>query len=651
MHNGSTFLRISDYVLIEYLYKTDQFLESAQPFNNYFNNHEGSNTIVNRINSKSITGNTEDLLFVATNGIEKAIIDVNNGYYYPNNDSNIVPSDVSANAGILTYDTVRVHIRSGYNFQDNQGFLLNLYLEDVLGNKFSLLSQSYLKRDLSSIKFNRIPVRVSDVAYDKYVEYKILNSEDIISEGAPNSSFVRSIVDIKNNPLIFLEFNIIDTVDISSGYMKLITSIKEETYVPLSDNYSNLTASLTEKESYFEYFAKWDEESIENTIYLLNSRSGNDFVLEHEVSLYVQYGNEFALLESFTRTQTSNYNIPLKYRPVLDNNVDGSIQIEYTLRLFNRANGVSITKESSVNSLNVNRYTKEPFRIQVDGIQPIKVYNKIVKKEISNVNIPKPFEQKIILPLYYENNKVFIDGEVFTIKIVPFDNIYQLDLVKEVKGQEIPYSIELNVSHYLVFKENGENIIRIKEHETSEKGNGILRFLITKENSEKILKFTTDSFFINAYEEGNYETNLATGNFMDKSKVVEVPEMPTIVLPETIRTSSETESVIPTIIPPTPVVTTINIDSKGGNEFVQVETTVIKPAIETESTANIIPIIELPIELPNIAEVINSSNLFRDRILKKYTVNSNNRIWGLIGSNKSKFNSTSVKRRGFFDFN
>lgn len=313
MNNGNFFLRISDYILVEYLYKTDLLVETLHPFSKYVNSHNNEITLVNKINDKLLTGNTEHLLYVETGQDFKAVIDVDNAFYYPSVDPNVVRQSLLPTGNSLIYDTIRIHIRSGYNFQDSSGILTNVYLESGSGSKVSLISQTYLKNDISLLRYNKTPIRISDVAFDKFIEYKLLNTSDIITPNTPNHTFMSGVSEIKANPLIFFELNLINTLDLSSSYIKLNSTLINQTFIPISDDYGSLSAKLVEQNnSYFEYSAEWDGLPIEEFIYHLNSLSGNDYILEHEISAYEQIGTDFYLVDKFTRSQNNNYNETLK---------------------------------------------------------------------------------------------------------------------------------------------------------------------------------------------------------------------------------------------------------------------------------------------------------------------------------------------------
>jgi hypothetical protein len=625
--NGNTFLRISDFILVEYQYSTDQLLESSNRFISYSNAHDKSISLVNWINSRETTGNTEELLFVDTDDSFKAIVDITTAFYYPNHDDNVVGTNIPTSVGYLSFDTIRIHIRSGYNFQNDQGFLMRLFLESNLGDEINLLAQTYFKSDLSMIKYNRTPISISEVSFDKYVEFKVLNSFDILDNNNQNNNneFMKQISKVKYNPMIFAEFSLVSRISTESGYMKLSTGFNDIFSIPLKDSFSELSAYLAEvNNSYFEYSALWNGNPIEDYIYSLNSVSGNDFIVEHQISVYEQRGMDFINVENFIRRQESNFNDTLKYRPVISNYADGSLQIEYVCRLFNRNDGISVTKSASINSTNINSYSQEPMRIAVDLNPTLKVYNKVVKKEISGMDVKNPFENKIVVPMYFESSKVFVGSkDAFEILLVPFDNIYEINLVKEFRGQEVPYPIDISTSHYLVFKDD-KNIVRVKENSNSDKSNGILNFMISTSQSESILRMKNNSFYINILDEASedvlgYETNLATGNWIEKGKSLSVPNVEDSLPVTFFDPPKVTISPAPTETP-TETVKVIDTPSTiDPNEFTKSEILVLEPALEktAESPSVSIPVIQTD-ELISIKEtLVNSNDLLNQRLNKE----------------------------------
>lgn len=520
--NSSVFLRIKDYILVEFVYSNALIYPSK--FKKYVNSSSGrvylsNDGKVNVPNGENDTNNIDRLMAMDSNAGYMAVVDTNEGFYYPNSNPNINVMELPTSQGIR-YDSVKIHIRSGYNFQDSKGFYSDIFIKSVDGSKISLSSQAFFKGDLSNIKYNNTPLRISEMTFDKYVEYKVMSVSEILRKGSHTQAYFNDNIlpegMTSNSPIIYFDFSFIDKVDSDSGYTKFYTSSLDSLAIPASDGYDKLEPYIKEKGSYFEYMATWDSKSIEEFISIMNSRAGNKYHVEHEISVYEQRGYDFFEIHRHNTVQTFGYDKPKKFRPVVSNDVDGSIQIQYVVNLFNAGDNTSIVKRTMINSTNVNQYTEEPLRISVNPSAPLKVYNKVVRNNIA-MDDPKFLEpQKVIIPIYYSNVSLSVGDSNFIMEIVPFDNVYMLYVNKEENGQSRPEKLEQSLNYQLVFPLDSGNIVRVSENNTSGKLNGVLSYKISQEQAMILLNSQNSGlFYINSVND-IAETNLLVGNWEKK---------------------------------------------------------------------------------------------------------------------------------------
>lgn len=519
---SSVFLKIGDYVLLEFIYSSE--LVAPSKFKKYINTASGRIYMVNdlKVNAPATslaTGNVETLMAVDSNSGYMAVVDTNEGFYYPNSNNDIFVSELPISHS-LKYDSIKIHLRSGYNFQDSQGLYIDAFMKATNGNKISLLSQSFFKGDLSNIKYNNTPLRISEMTFDKYVEYQILSISEIIrGENNTQKYFNDNILpsnQVENNPIIYFDFSFIDKVDSTSGYVKFYTSSLDSLAVPANDGYNRLEPSLVEKNSFFEYMAMWDGSSVEDFISIMNSKAGNNYHVEHEISVFEQRGYDFFEIHRHTSVQKFGYDKPLRFRPIVSNSVDGSIQIEYVISLFNAGDNTSIVKRTMLNSTNVSAYVEEPMRINVGTTAPIKVYNKVVKKNVSIDNKKFLEPQKILAPIYYSNVAMSIGNSDFMLDLVPFDNIYKIYVNQGNNGQSAPAKLEQTIKYQMVFPLSNGNIVRINENDLIGKLNGVLSYNISQEQARVILASQeTGTFYINVVNDV-VETNMSIGKWQRK---------------------------------------------------------------------------------------------------------------------------------------
>lgn len=514
MNPSSVFLRIKENILIEFVY-SQEVINGA--FKKYTNPIDKSQHLVNNFNMKPLTNNVETGFAVNSGLGYMAVVDVNDGFYYPNSNPSIESLQL-ANGVNLKYDTIKMHVRSGYNFQDTQGFYTNVYVKDFSGNKISLLSQVAFKGDTSQFKFNNTPIRIAETTFDKYVEYKVLSVGEILTGSNQTSNYFNTYFqNLNTNPVIYIDFGFLSKVDGSEGFVKFFTSSEDVAYVPAFDGFNLLQPHLVEKPSYFEYCAKWDGDSIEDFITIMNSRAGNAYHIEHEISVYEQRGFDFYEVQRHNSVQKFNYDIPLKFRPVISNAIDGSIHIEYVMKFFNSADNTSIVKRAMLNTSNFAPYLEEPIRINVPVDNTIKVYNKVIRKDISIENKKSILDNKIIIPVYYSNVAVKIDGEDFLLELVPFDNVYSIYLNREINGQDAPLDLDPTIQYQMVFVSSSGEKVRVIENDVTGKINGILNFKISAEQSTIILRDSKGKFYINTVSDV-VETNVCVGEWVDKAK-------------------------------------------------------------------------------------------------------------------------------------
>jgi hypothetical protein len=516
MNPSSVLLRIKENILVEFIYSKEEISGS---FKKYVDVNDSNQYMVNNYNMKNLTGNVETFFAVDSNVGYMAVVDVNDGFYYPNSNQNITSSQLPVGTN-LKYDTIRLHIRSGYNFQDTQGFFSNLYVKNQFGKKISLLSQVAFKGDLSTFKYNNTPIRISETTFDKYVEYKVLSVSEILDGSNQTSSYFNlHFPSLSPNPIIYMDFGFVSSVDSSEGFVKFQNSTEDTIHIPSYDGFSYLQPNLVEKESYFEYSALYNGNSIENFITILNSKAGNNYHIEHEISVYEQRGFDFYEVQRHNSVQKFNYDKPLKFRPVISNLVNGSLQIDYVMRFFNSADNTSIVKRAMLNTNNISPYLEEPLRINVPIENVIKVYNKVVRKDISIDNKKSLLDNKIIVPIYYSNVAVKIDETQLLLELVPFDNVYSIYLNKETNGQDSPLELDPTVKYQMVFISSSGEKIRVIENDTTGKLKGILNFRITSEQSKMILRDSSGKFYINTSNEV-VETNVCVGEWVEKGKKI-----------------------------------------------------------------------------------------------------------------------------------
>lgn len=507
---ASVFYSLSEKILMEIDYTQIPINNQQHQLEIVHDDNSHSISLVNKESGILATNNVSTTSLVTNNISERVLLGKNTAYYYPNVDSNVYVTPITPVNVSLNYITIRFHVMSGYNFQDCVGATFSLYVKDTNGNRIYLLNQAFQKSEINRYKYSQTPKKIGINHYDKYIEFNVIDYDDVIN-GTINKSFFNGVIGFSNDNVLYATSTKIQSVSYENGYPLLNESDGKTISFAPKDEFSLLTADISEHEDgYFQYMAGWNGQPIENMLFRLNSISGNDYYVIHDLEFYEQRGNSFYLADSITTTQTNNYDKPKKIRPIISTNANGGLKVIYTVRLFNKANGDSIIKQASLSTLNITPYLEKIGKLNITqlGTAP-KVYNKIVN---NNINITKNGKlNKILVPIYV-NSFNAQTNEDFKLKLHQFDNVYEIRVFNVVDGEKSIYHINPVFKHILVFvKENG-NRIEVKEIIDNAKRNvGVLTFKITSDVASVIKSNNIQKFSINVKSE-NIETSLLTGD-------------------------------------------------------------------------------------------------------------------------------------------
>jgi hypothetical protein len=299
-----------------------------------------------------------------------------------------------------------------------------------------------------------------------------------------------------------------------------------------TDKFNLLTADISQAADgdYFEYQAKWNGQSIEDFIFQLNSVAGNNYYLIHELRLQEQVGISFTETDNVSSIQNNRYDIPKKYRPVLEL-ADSAISftIDYTIRLFNAADGRSVFKTASLTSTDINKYGKSMLKLNVgDTTQPIKIYNKTAGNPTFNISDQLLSVTKTkVVSRYIDVNSITVksDSDVnknidgLQISINPFDNTIKLNLsYKYSQDEDDTRLLDLDTlsRYYMVFIKNDGSKLYIDEliDDNFRKSRGELAFKIGAKAADQILQYSNQKFYVISRTNMGNESIIFSGDFI-----------------------------------------------------------------------------------------------------------------------------------------
>lgn len=581
----SLLFNINKFVILEYIYsdltELIQHPTNTVGFRKVTNGHQDDeDIIINEDSAKTITRNVVDDTVVELPDARYALLDNDSAYFYPNADPEVTVSNITITPTLnVTYDKVRIHILSGYNFEELDGFIISLYARMNNDKKVRLAQLSHVKSDTSRLFFNPKPLKLAEFIYDKYVEFEIPAQNFMLTqqEASPNSTttlsyYLTNGIYLANQKTIYAEFKNIKKTVPEEGLIYYETSEAVNFAFNSVDKFDLLVAQIKESSDgdYFEYYAEWDSNLIEDFIFQLNSVAGNNFFIIHEIRVTEQIGETFIETDNFTKIQTSNYDQLNRFRPILQLSDSAvAFSLEYTVRLYNSIDGRSIFKVSSLTSMDVNKYGEKTTMLNVGGAtQPLKIYNKLTgRKEFSiQDNLTKLTNTKI-LTTFLDNTNVIvssdndIDNSVsgMTIKITPFDNLYKFNLSKRDDPNDPNSRIAIDLDrvseYFMVFLKNDDSKLYIKEFKSPnfKKQEGEIGFKLNKQESKDIGNITNnDVFYVITRNPDGIETVIFSASFqIDQNRLASE------------RTPSGTSTFESTAAPTVPTVDSNNNNSES----------------------------------------------------------------------------------------
>lgn len=466
-NNISRYLQISDAILLEYI------------INNDYINGEVSDSNDNKISSFP-TQDTLPIIYniINGNGYNRLMVEQNNVGSNNTNTMTAIPIDKEGSKWVkfnnpndikdycvldedgnklyniprgntnIPYDTIRLHVLSGYSFTDITGFLLRVKTKNNKGEDIYLASWLF-ERDYKLFNYEKMMI-INDRVYDKYIDLKIpsmkaLKSYEFIGDNYKDGQEILDILDIKNGNLSDIEL-IYSSIDKDSTSVLYNSSLERKASVGFefvlddeikvsipydspADRFNIHLAEASDGE-YLTFYGTWDNYPLtyniiskfgnqikiassnndnydEESLYYADAGLKSNWVVNHEIisTMYKIPSEdsgknvpETISTETYTVTQDFSQNMNEKlvfyYKPVLHNNIINSkidfITFDYTCRLINRYNGSQIVRKGALTTYNVNRYIQGLSKIAVKQINPYTVFNKIEKvtEQINTINSP-----------------------------------------------------------------------------------------------------------------------------------------------------------------------------------------------------------------------------------------------------------------------
>lgn len=434
------------------------------------------------------------------------------------------------NLSIFSYplDNIKIHILSGYNFDDIGGFLLQIGAKDVSNNLVDLSNFCYIKQPQiiqnNVIQFSSQALFLGNRFYDKFIEIKIPSIQKL---GGDNVSSIGQALNVNALSDVYVTYSTI--YSIIEKEFTLNEQIKAQ--LPVTSVADNFSCHISESSSgdYIEYFATWNDfiigdymSQIESgRIRLYTSNNPNDnaenfveqygmtarkWVIIHEISVFEHIpGGTSLLAQKYSFTQDGDFSQPNYFRPVLLNaDISSSYSIQYTCRLLNRMDGSQIIRKASFSSMEPKKYGLHLNSLVVNNIIPYIVFNKVENEVIPNINNNTKEKVKYI-KVFYDTVNVnlnmaneLIPQGVGPLFLKDFDSTYMFKFEVLKNGERSNVDLSGVFNYALVFKLDDNSKIEILPTYSSNMNTvlGQLEFKILEDQSSKLRKQKNNSYSI-----------------------------------------------------------------------------------------------------------------------------------------------------------
>ena len=591
----SRFIKLTDYCLLEYQY------ESLSPSSPILINSpfyaltlgEGEIYLYNPDSALYETGNIKDLTAVplSTNSGRFVYLDSEDSPNYTEYAISTITgaSETLIPGGSIIADRVRFHFASGFQFDDFSSLVLSIRQDMNNGNALILSNILINSTTLGEVLlFATRPMIIGNAMYDRYVDIIIPSiknmDEQFYTSPNPSNTFEYAATNgiglVKNNPITVNLFECKDGPNFSTAGEVYTTYDINQAYVAQvsqANDFDLVGAKIREAADgdYIEFFATWNGGFPEEFIGILEKRTGQSWIIFHQLTIFEQIGSSFIKSGDATFFQESNFDDPLIYRPILKNaNEAVSMAIDYSVRLVNRTTNEQVIRTGSMVIVNPNKYGKSLSKIELaDKPNSNRINNLIITKITDSISTFKEVEATATatttnqaalatqsttatpqielrtiteyVPVLYSNNNILLAESskltgsnkstelaygqgLLSIVVSPFDNVFKFKVKQEkLNNSGNPTIQKVDLTQFsgfeLVFGTDNSRVT-IKNTTNQAETNsdlGEILFKFDSATTAKILMLDDPKFYIVSVGSDGTKTALYTGKWYKPDSVVE----------------------------------------------------------------------------------------------------------------------------------
>ena len=479
----------------------------------------------------------------------------NSSDWLGSNESNLLTSQSgnTANINYIKYDTIRLHLRSGYSFASRgyEGFLFEVTTERTSGIKNNLTQLVYLNNSNYELA-NPKPFILGETLFAKFIEVKVptLINQNIefadrfYGDGSLGSS------DLDPNSNYGISFKLINSMEALGGFDYIQTAEENSFTISREDEFQDFTVVVEDAADgdYFKIYGERDNSSAGFEAYVLEkiSKVGDDIMVLFDVDIFEQIGLSEIKTFSTTYTQYEDFDTPIVFRPVIINaNVAVNFSIGVTMRIWNQTNNTQIVKRASLTIPQAGKYGKTLQKININGNNTLtEIYNILpnlsTNRKISNLisgalprsikKVPSFIERYNVLvsasgvqelaslinankDLEEVNTSPYVASNVLVIEVPPFSTYFKFKLAKQFGSDLI--NIDLSGAEHIVLSFiDGNN--KLKFNHTVDKSidlsEGEVLFKINEANASLIRGMGSRTFYL-SLDNGTDETMITSGKW------------------------------------------------------------------------------------------------------------------------------------------
>ena len=371
------------------------------------------------------------------------------------------------------YDTIRLHLRTGYSFsgRDLDGFLFQV--RAIRSNNNYGYFTSILYKNSSNFEIqNPKPFVLGESSYSKYIEVKVPALVHM-SDPAKNEEFANTFFDA--DPVVAsanyeLVLSTLDEIKTVNGYEYATVANERKLTLAQEDEFVDLAVNLQESANgdYFEIFGTKDgsQAGFENYMTGRIQESSDDLIVFFDIEVSEQLGLNYVRTETTTLVQTEQWDEPILYRPIIKNAAFCSnFLIRVAMRIYNETDNTQILKIATLTHDRPKKYGRYMQQIALKSNDSANViYNKLpntsVNRELNQfINSIRPAigETKYV-PVALDTYGILAGSTNITLQGTDIETTNDIDYKKEGEGQISLSKVSDNFIKFSIAKPKGDNL-------------------------------------------------------------------------------------------------------------------------------------------------------------------------------------------------